>query len=450
FEVDDFWSALRLAGVAFGIDLLALERIPVDQPGSHIAARAKPAQRGEDGSLEMLVSPEFQSTLEEDERGHVDFRAAARIPQVNAGDPIARVVDPKPGVPGRTVLGHEIPARNGRSALNHELENVERVGDELVAQIDGLVEVGPRRIAVSPSLIIPGHVDYHSGSIEFHGDVVVGGSVHPGFSVKADGRVLVWGDVDHATIEAGKSVWVRGAVVGPDALVETRESVRARTVYEGRIMARGSIYVEREAKDATLMAGLDITTLSPRGRLYGGTMRAGRQVITIELGSLGEESTFVGVGGDPFGGELLAELQQERAEAYRRLEDVRAQLIPFRARPELAESLDPESRAEIEALGETEGHIAAAVEDLDARIAELDPRGESHARVVARIAMRPGVTVEVRGAKRLMRITHNAVEAIEQEGKVVLEPARLVPRPPPFDAFGRVVRPMTEDGEFVD
>jgi uncharacterized protein (DUF342 family) len=438
---DDYWAALRLAGVKFGIDVTALEAIPPHGSASYVVATDAPEEWGEDGHLEVLVSAEFDARPEEQEGGRVDFRAAAHIPEVAAGQVIARVVEPTDGRPGRSVLGTEIPTRPGRPGLPRFLEGVDIADGEVRARFDGLLETGEDRLAVSPSLVVPGDLDYHTGSIQFHGDVVVGGTVHPGFKVDAEGRVLVWGDVDNAEIAAGRSVWVRGAVAGPEALVRSKADVRVRTVYEGRIEAHGSVYVEREVKDATILAGLDITTLWPRGRMYGGFLRAGRQVVAVELGSLGEEDTHVSVGGDPFGGQLLTELRNERATAYARLEDVRAQLIPFRARPGLLNDLDLESRKEIEGLEVEEQEVGARLATLDERIADLDPTAE-RTRVVAKIAVRPGVLIEVHGAKRRIRMTHHAIEAVETNGRVQLEPAKLTPVTPPFRAFGTVVKPV--------
>jgi hypothetical protein len=100
----------------------------------------------------------------------------------------------------------------------------------------------------------------------------------------------------------------------------------------------------------------------------------------------------------------------------------------------------------VRALVADEASMTARLDAVEAELAELEPTAEDERpRAVARIALRPGVVLDVGGIRRQIRMTHHAMQAVENNGRVVLEPARLTPSPPKFKAFGSVVRPGASD-----
>ena len=70
-------------------------------------------------------------------------------------------------------------------------------------------------IAVYPISNIDSDIDYHTGNIDFNGDVVISGSVQPQFSVKATGTISIGGYVEPGEyISAGGDILVKRGVVG--------------------------------------------------------------------------------------------------------------------------------------------------------------------------------------------------------------------------------------------
>lgn len=432
---DDVEAALASAGVRLGVDHLLLNTLPLEVPGEYLVATGWEPRPGRDGHVEYVVDQthEFRPAARAD--GGVDFHAVSTIPDVRAGQLLAALVDPTPGTPGRTVRGEAIPPPPGEPALLPTGRNVtvSEDGRRLYAATNGLLEVVGDQVSVRPDYVVDGDVDLSTGSVSFSGDVIVRGSVQPGFSVRAGGQVVVMGDVDDADVEGETLVWVRGAVVGEHSTVHSGGDVKVRTVHHGRIEARRSVYIEREAHEATILAGADLILERGRNRLSGGSAWVGNQVMAGEIGAIGAVHTRISVGVDPFTAELLEALVAEVAEHRRNLERVEVAVAPFADRPDALAALAENRRRAVEQLFAVAASLRAQIVDIDRRISELQPTADdARPRVVARSALRPGVVVAVRGATYVVRSTQHRVAVTTIDGRATLVPvgSEAVPTAP--------------------
>jgi uncharacterized protein (DUF342 family) len=436
---DDVMAALARAEIRLGVDHLLLSNLPLHLAGEYLVATGWRPQPGRDGHVEYLVEPTHEFRPEARRDGGVDFHAVATIPDVHSGQLLAALVDPSPGTPGRTVRGDAIVASPGAASELPTGDNVtvSEDGRRLHAATNGLLEVSGGRMSVRPDYVIDGDVDLETGSVEFSGDVIVRGSVQPGFSVCAGGQVVVLGDVEDAEVSGETLVWVRGAVVGEHSLIQCAGDVKVRTVHHGRIEARRSVYVEREAHEATILAGADLILERNRNRISGGACWAGNQVMAGEIGAVGGVRTRLSVGVDPFTAELLESLVAEVADHRRTLERVELAVTPFIDRPDVVAALEGNRRRAVEQLITVAASLRAQVLDIDRRIAELQPTDDgARPRVAARMALRPGVTITVREATYVARFTHHRVAATAIDGRVTLVPlgSETTPTAPPSAA----------------
>lgn len=430
--LDDVKAALAHAGVKLGIDHLVINQLPLHVADQYVVATGWPPVRGRDGKVEYLIEPTHEFRPQARHDGGVDFRAVATIPDVEEGQLLAALVDPTPGTPGRTVRGEAVPAEPGAPAELPTGENVlvSDDGRRLYAATNGLLEVNGGRMSVRPEYVVDGDVDLETGSVSFSGDVIVRGSVRPGFSVHAGGRVAVMGDVEDAEVAGESLVWVRGAVVGEHSYVHSAGDVKVRTVHHGRVEARRTLYIEREAHEATLLAGFDLIFERHRNRISGGVAWAGNQIVAGEVGAVGAVATRVNVGVDPFSAELLQDLTDEAAEHGRTLERVQDAIGPFIGRTERVEALPERQRHAVDKLLAVAASLRAQIADLEQRIDELQPQDDaSRPRVAARMALRPGVVVSVRGATYAVRAAEHRVAATILDGTVTLVPLGSEPVP---------------------
>lgn len=429
---EDLAAALAREGVKLGVDHLLIGNLPLSVPGEYLVATGWAPVVGQDGKVEYFVEPVHEFRPEPRFDGGVDFHAVATIPDVQEGQLLAALVDPTPGTPGRTVRGEAVPAERGSPAELPTGENV-TVSDDgrrMYAATNGLLEVSGGRMSVRPEYVIDGDVDLERGSVSFSGDVIVRGSVRPGFSVCAQGRVVVMGDVEEAEVRGETLVWVRGAVVGATSIVHSAGDAKVRTVHHGRIEACRNLYIEREAHEATLLAGMDLVMESHRNRISGGSAWAGNQIIAGEIGAVGGVTTRVHVGVDPFTAELLEQLTVEVADHRSNLERIDGAIAPFTGRPDALAALPVERRQPVERLMTVAASLRAQIAELDLRIAGLQAhRDHTRPRVAARMAFRPGVVVGVCGSSYVVRATQHRVAATAIDGRVTLVPLGSEPIP---------------------
>jgi uncharacterized protein (DUF342 family) len=430
--LEDVEAALALAGVKLGVDHILVNSLPLHVAGEYLVATGWDPSPGRDGQVQYLVEPTREFRPEARHDGGVDFHAVATIPDVRRGQLLAALVDPTPGTPGRTVRGDAVPADCGAPAELPSGENVtvSEDGRRLYAAVDGLLEITGGRVSVRPEYVIEGDVDLETGSVSFSGDIIVRGSVRPGFRVMAGSRVVIMGDVEDAEVRGETLVWVRGAVVGENSTVESGGDVKVRTVHHGRIEARGSVYIEREAHEATILAGSDLVLEQLRNRISGGSAWVGHQVMAGEVGAVSGVATRINVGVDPFTAELLETLTAEHGQHRTSLERVDVAIAPFVGNPDALVVLSADRRRSVEKLITVAASLRAQIADLQRRIADLQPDvDDSRPRVAARLALRPGVVIGVRGATHMVRTTQHRVAATVLDGQVTLVPLGNEPAP---------------------
>lgn len=435
---DDVDRALRDAGVRLGVDRNLLATLRLDRPGSYQVASGWPPTEGRPGFLEYEVSVDHELRHRVREDGSVDFHSVARMPNVRAGQLLAVLVPPLPGVPGRDVHGEVIEAPAGEPAVFPEGDNVwvSDDGTRLHAGIDGLLEIVGEKVSVRPDLVIEGDVDFSTGSIDFAGDVIVHGSVLPDFFVTATGKVVVLGDVDHARIDASTMVWIRGALVGDRARVRCNGNVKIGTVREGRVEAGDSVVVEHETLGAEILAGVRLVLPSSRNRLAGGVVHAGVEVIAGEIGSIAGIPTEITIGRSPQEVELLALLTAELREHSTVLERVLATTTPLRQEPERIAELQGRRREAADRLLELEASLRRRVGEIADRLRQLDrpELDEQPGRVVARQVMRR--SVRVRSGADVVTTTRDQfrVVATRVNGRLTVVPLAQQPAAEPAPA----------------
>ncbi|MDR3000080.1 MAG: FapA family protein [Fibromonadaceae bacterium] len=236
--------------VVYGIDYDTIaEILSKDIYGQDfIIATATPPIAGKDAILEEVIQidPDAKPFLNED--GTADYRKWGNIRQIKEGEVICTRVPPTPGIPGISVFGYPLSPTPGEDfalpiGLNTRIKDNET---KLVAAINGFLYRDGRDICVGGVYIIKGDVDYKTGNIEYHGDVLVRGSVMADFSVVANGNISVEGSVESAHLESKTgNIFLKGSVFG----LNRGSIVAAKDIRAGNV------------QDCTLKAGQTITVI---------------------------------------------------------------------------------------------------------------------------------------------------------------------------------------------
>lgn len=306
-------QALAKAQVCFGADEELLNRLP-DNPERYFhlfpIACGKPAVQGKDGQIVDLFPRRPERRLVVDEYNRVDYASLSFIQNAEQGDVICRILPPTPGEAGKTVLGQELSARDGRAATVPKGRNTElsEDGSALLASKTGHVEFNGRTFQIQPVLEIEGNVDYSTGHINFLGDVHVHGDVCTGFTVRAMGDITVDGVVEACTVEAGGDlIMVKGAQGDNRAVLRSSHSIFAKYLESCCVYAMEDLHADCLINCDVYCDGV-VEVRTGRGTIIGGSIRAASEVGAAVIGSRAETHTDVILGGLPcqeFDHELL-------------------------------------------------------------------------------------------------------------------------------------------------
>ncbi|WP_198508472.1 FapA family protein [Bacillus xiapuensis] len=202
---------LAKLGVKFGIDEQLVQQAAELLTASELVlAKGKEPEEGQDGRVHFhvdykigLIPPQV------DLLGNANFRETRSIPEVHAGQCIATVLPPEPGVDGMDVTGNIAAAKPVQEASVRLGKGVYREKENIYASETGRLHAEIRgrtvKIEVLSRLVHEGDVDLSSGNLRFQGDIEVQGSIQEKMKVEAEGDIDVKGQVSGAFLFANKS-----------------------------------------------------------------------------------------------------------------------------------------------------------------------------------------------------------------------------------------------------
>lgn len=405
-------AALGKVGVNFGVDSQAVEDLvrqagqasPFDTAGKQgVVAAGKPATRGQDAVItyhELLQMPSGYPQLKSD--GSVDHFQLNLVRNVTAGTALVVRQPATKGVPGTNVLGAPVPCLDGKEQPLRAGKGC-RVSDDglsVIAETEGHAVLGyDGRVTVSPIFEIRGDVDTSTGNIDFLGSVVVQGSIHHGFVVRAGQNVEVHGGIDGGTVEAGGDVIVRYGIQGGS---------RGRVVAGGRIQCR---FIEnadvRCHRDVSVLDGIlhskvrcggKVNVTGRRGTIIGGQVKAKDEVASRVVGSSLLTTTDIEVGVSPETRDELEVVRRSLVEAeggLRKSQQAVTLLRDIEARNPA--EFSPDKRAMLLKALRSQYHFQAQRDQLASRKAVLEEELQStmQGRVRAYDTVYPGAKITI-------------------------------------------------------
>lgn len=294
-------------GIEYGLVENIEEIIPRDMKAETLLARGRMPSPGKDAQLRLLyeetgdgASPANPEDAAGSTAGNVDHRQIRKLSIAAPGEPIAMRVPPEEPVAGITVKGRRIPAAGGKDVSLAPGRNVElsEDGNYLISTAEGMVVRKGNMFEVVSVYLVDGDVDYSVGNIDFGGCVMVKGNVLPGFKVTATESIEIEGTVERATLEAGKDIRIHKSCYGDESCsVRAGDEVYARSLENARVRAGDKVSAEQYIVNSEITAGGDVTVLHPtKGRISGGHVRAGGNVISRNIGSPSYAGTLIEIG----------------------------------------------------------------------------------------------------------------------------------------------------------
>lgn len=327
-----------------------------------VVMRGRQAVHGVDGSVRLLGN------------------TGDKIINVRAGEIIAHVIPPTPGIEGMTLTGQPIPAHPGARLAVKVGEGAEWTPDsdpeacrgDVKALVNGRTVYEPwnHSIHVSDKLIIEKGVDNHSGNIEFVGSIEVRGDVSFGMSVKAGGNLKISGNVESANIEAEGDIEISGGISGKEkGRIKCGGNLEARYIDSCLIECNGNIKVKNEIVDSKILCDgmIDVSN----GTIVGGKIEA---LAAIEAKVIGSEIGIatIMVSGRSFTAERkISQLLNEEHHANKQLEQISQRLDPFIKHPDKLIKLSENEKLELRHLSEKFTTLNQRLKELPQEIMRL-------------------------------------------------------------------------------
>ncbi len=273
-------------------------------------ASGRPPSPPEDARVRYYFPKDYRQagTLKED--GTFDFTDRGKIPFVKKDTLLAQKVYPVAGIPGMTVTGDgiavpepvDIPLAAGPGARMSE------DGVDVFADSDGqpfLDALG--NLSVLSELNIKGDVDFETGNIDFSGNLIVKGTIKPGFRVKA--ASLTVQQIEGAHIVLTGDLTCSGGIIDA-TLVRVQGDIHAKYINNSVIEGFGDLSVQKEIIDSKIqMSG---AILNPTGAVIASRISA---KMGIDAGSIGTDmakpSRLV-VGVDKYVRHLVSVIESDR------------------------------------------------------------------------------------------------------------------------------------------
>jgi hypothetical protein len=450
--LEEIRAALAKYDVKFGLDETRIQELAQKvqamaagqaelEPIEMEVATGTPVQHGEDARIEFLYKQEKEKPAEEKpvafeemEDGRIDYRALHQIENIAQGTVLARKIHPTKGVPGQTVTGKVIEAKDGK-----DIEIVCGKGaafnpankDEVIAEADGQVIVKDNRISVMSIYEVPGDVDFSTGNIDFVGTVTIRGDVKDGFKVYAGEDLIIQGVVEAAELKAGGKLTIGGGLSGSDrAEVSCQGDANIKYIRNARVEVGGNLTVGQAVMHSKVTVGKKITVAGKKGVIVGGQVIAGEEVNAASMGSNFATPTEVIVGEMVGVRDEVQKLENEIKTATENLEKTKKGMLFLKdlstkmggnLPPEKKELLTKLTRAQFKLMADVKG-LGEKKMELERHDAEGAAERKRHAKVSCLGIIHTGVKITVNKASRQVSEELKYCTLTESDGEVKVGP----------------------------
>lgn len=303
---NEMYKALHSAGVNTGIKYEVLKSLSLNPiyNESILIAEAIPPSKGEPGFVEIYKNLDIEKK-DIDNMEKIDFREFAKnIITVELNETIGFIHPPKPGDPGKDVLGRQIPGLLGNPAKVVLEKNVEKNEEGyIIATSSGELIIrkdidGTLYISIEPIYEINGDVDFNTGNIKFPGKVIVRGSVKPGFTVEADDDIEIYGEIEAATVISKKDLKVNGIKGSNKGSIKARNII-AKFAENATLEAKEKILIDKSLINCNIIYAEELILDGYNSKIVGGKIHVLKKVESYYIGSPLGVLTEIDVGIDP-------------------------------------------------------------------------------------------------------------------------------------------------------
>lgn len=396
-DVEAIKSALEDKKVTFGVIENRLQDIsnnPIYNKDIVIAKGSK-SVAGKDGEYELQFKANKDLKPKEKDDGSVDFHNLEIVENVKKDQVLCTIVHPTNGIDGMTVTAEEVSSVPGKPIPDLLGKNTKYNEDEtaILATIDGQVDLVTGKINVNETFAINSDVSNATGNIKSLGNVVINGTVQPGFIVEAKGNVEVNGNISSATIKAGGNIILRRGVIG--------SKLHCEGDLVTRFIENSDVFVKGEIKAAYIMnseikCGKTLQTIGNKSKIVGGTCIAGENIETNYLGTSAYVKTYIQIGTDSNSIERQEELLKEIPALEEKMESLKSLISLLRQYKEANRLVGDKKKMYTDALfsyKEIDRLLRINKQELKEITESVKEKG--YGKVICTDTVYPGVTIKI-------------------------------------------------------
>ncbi len=306
-KVQEIVSFLLANKVIYNVKREFLKRIclrPVYNKPFLVAMGLAPVH-GVNGYVKNYFDVDKNTTPTLDEHGNVDFKNLENSLAATKDSLLSEIIEPTLPISGKDVYGKIINGKPGKPTTLKAGTNTYLSLDKnkLYAGCDGQILYKNNTASIGRELRVD-FVGNETGNIDFAGNVIILGDVLSGYSVIADGNIVVHGSVEGAILKASGDITIskgfNGAGTGKAFCEGTFTSkfienatVTATTCIKADAVLNSNLYCE----DKIILTG-------KRGCFIGGDCTAGTLIQAQNIGNTSNIPTSVTIS-------IAAQLQKE-------------------------------------------------------------------------------------------------------------------------------------------
>ncbi len=288
---DDIRTELLKSAVVYGILWEEIEKAVHKCNLEHVAIEGLLAAQGTLAQNEiprhylledkLLSKPEINP----DNQTRIDYKQISPFILVSKGERLGTIISGHKGKNGTNVLGATLTFKIEECDIFIFGQNITEVDSAFFSTIDGVFEKKGRKLNVQEVLFIQNNVDYHTGNIDFSGDVIINGEVQEGFNIKAGGSIYAEHALDAKNLECGENLYVKYGIIGRrEGLLQIRGTVKAKFIENTLLETGGNVDIASSILRSSIYTGGSIQC-GPRGMIIGGTYFAQNGVRANQIGS---------------------------------------------------------------------------------------------------------------------------------------------------------------------
>lgn len=325
FSMEELQGVLKENGIVSGIREKALVDIAEGKQNYEetLIATGTAAKDGRDGYFEyhFNTQPQTEPIILPD--GSVDYNVLGKIELVREGELLVTYHPPIPAVYGRDIRGNDIGAYEGKGLppLQCKRCDLDESGCKYYADTEGNVTLNGRTLTVTPIYVLDGNLEAATGSLDFHGDVLIQGNVFAGVTVKTTGNITINGHVETANIIAGKDVILKNGMQGSgNGTIHAGGNVMARFIEQSQVFA-GMEVNTGALLNCEVESGRNVKVVGNRGTIIGGRVTAVEEIAAASIGNRAGVDTQLVIGLDCEFKEKMGEIDRLTQEYEENMND---------------------------------------------------------------------------------------------------------------------------------